>query len=116
VFGIAIALSIARLASFNSAVGQITGPMLVQIETAAAWAANVSESMRHARDTLINARPCGAQAGFGARRGLAAVAFQLPETDAFVRGKIHLVALFDAEGIIKCRLVHLGHRAADRLG
>jgi methyl-accepting chemotaxis protein len=53
VFGIAIALCIARLATFNGAVGRITGPMLVQIETTESWAANVSESMRHARNTLI---------------------------------------------------------------
>jgi methyl-accepting chemotaxis protein len=52
-FGIAIALSIARLASFNSAVGQITGPMLAQIETTESLAANISESMRHARNMLI---------------------------------------------------------------
>jgi methyl-accepting chemotaxis protein len=53
VFGIAIVLSIARLASFNRAVGQITGPMLVQIETTDSWASNVSESMRYARNMLI---------------------------------------------------------------
>jgi methyl-accepting chemotaxis protein len=53
VFGIAIALSIARLASFNQAVARITGPMLEQIETAGSWALDVSESMRHARNSLI---------------------------------------------------------------
>ena len=53
VFGIAIALSIARLASFNRTVGQITGPMLVEIETTESWAANVSESMRHSRNALL---------------------------------------------------------------
>jgi methyl-accepting chemotaxis protein len=53
VFGIAIVLSIARLASFNRGVGQITGPMLVQIETTDSLAANVSESMRYARNMLI---------------------------------------------------------------
>ena len=53
VFGIAIALSIVRLTSFNSAVARITGPMLVQIETTDSWAANVAESMLHARNMLI---------------------------------------------------------------
>lgn len=53
VFGIAIALCVARLASFNQGVGRITGPMLEQIETAGAWAQDVSESMRHARNMLI---------------------------------------------------------------
>jgi methyl-accepting chemotaxis protein len=52
-FAIAIALSVARLASFNQAVGRITGPVLEQIETAGAWAQDVSESMRCARDMLI---------------------------------------------------------------
>ena len=53
VFGIAIALSIARLASFNEAVSRITGPMLEQIETAGTWTQDVSESMRYARNMLI---------------------------------------------------------------
>jgi methyl-accepting chemotaxis protein len=52
-FGIAVTLSILRLASFNDAVSRITGPMLAQIETTDAWAASVSESMRHARNMLI---------------------------------------------------------------
>jgi methyl-accepting chemotaxis protein len=53
VFGIAIALSVAKLASFNEGIGRITGPMLEQIETAGAWAQDVSEAMRHARNVLI---------------------------------------------------------------
>jgi methyl-accepting chemotaxis protein len=53
VFGIAIALSMARLAAFDTAVGEITGPMLARIETSDAWAASVSEGMRHARNMLI---------------------------------------------------------------
>ncbi len=53
VFGVAVTLSVLRLASFNDAVSRITGPMLTQIETTDAWAASVSESMRHARNMLI---------------------------------------------------------------
>jgi methyl-accepting chemotaxis protein len=53
VFGVAIALCVARLASFNQGVSRITGPMLEQIETASAWAQDVSESMRYARNMLI---------------------------------------------------------------
>jgi methyl-accepting chemotaxis protein len=53
VFGLAVTLSVLRLASFNDAVSRITGPMLKQIETTDAWAASVSESMRHARNMLI---------------------------------------------------------------
>ncbi|MGC1521332.1 MAG: MCP four helix bundle domain-containing protein, partial [Steroidobacteraceae bacterium] len=53
VFGAAITLSIGRLASFNSAVSDITHTQLAKLETADAWAANLSESMRHTRNTLI---------------------------------------------------------------
>jgi methyl-accepting chemotaxis protein len=53
VFGVAVTLSIVRLATFNDAVREITGPMLAQIETVDAWSASVSESMRHARNMLI---------------------------------------------------------------
>jgi methyl-accepting chemotaxis protein len=53
VFGIAVTLSINHLATFDDTVGRITGPMLAQIETADAWSASVSESMRHARNMLI---------------------------------------------------------------
>ena len=57
VFGIAIVLSLARLASFDEAVGRITGPMLVQIDPTGAWAASVAEAMRHARNMLIMDEP-----------------------------------------------------------
>jgi methyl-accepting chemotaxis protein len=53
VFGIAVTLSIARFASFNQAVNDITGRTLSSIETADDWAANISESMRHARNMLL---------------------------------------------------------------
>ena len=53
VFGAAITLSIGRLAAFNGAVSDITHNQLAKLETADAWAANLSESMRHTRNTLI---------------------------------------------------------------
>ncbi|HTV95029.1 MAG TPA: methyl-accepting chemotaxis protein [Steroidobacteraceae bacterium] len=53
VFGIAVTLSIVRLGAFDAAVTEITGPMLEDIEITDAWAASVSESMRHARNMLI---------------------------------------------------------------
>jgi hypothetical protein len=53
VFGAAITLSIGRLASFNVAVDDITHNQLAKLETADAWAASLSESMRHTRNTLI---------------------------------------------------------------
>jgi methyl-accepting chemotaxis protein len=53
VFGAAVGLSIFRLAEFSSAMTEITGPLLTKVETTDAWAAAVSESMRHARNMLI---------------------------------------------------------------
>jgi methyl-accepting chemotaxis protein len=53
VFGAAVGLSIGRLASFNTAVNDITHKQLAKLETADAWAASLSESMRHTRNTLI---------------------------------------------------------------
>jgi methyl-accepting chemotaxis protein len=53
VFGAAVTLSLIRLADFKDAMTEITGPLLVKVETADAWASTVSESMRHARNMLI---------------------------------------------------------------
>ena len=54
VFGVAVALSISRLAAFNSALSDITGPEFNQSSRpAGAWMENVSESMRHTRNMLI---------------------------------------------------------------
>jgi methyl-accepting chemotaxis protein len=53
VFGAAVGLSIGRLASFNTAVNDITHNQLAKLETADAWAASLSESMRHTRNMLI---------------------------------------------------------------
>jgi len=53
VFGIALSMSIVRLAAFNSTVSEITGPRLADVEITDAWTASVSESMRHARNMLI---------------------------------------------------------------
>src|SRR5229473_2781164 len=50
VFAAAVGLSIGRLATFNTAVSEITGPEFTNVETADAWVASLSESMRH---TLI---------------------------------------------------------------
>jgi methyl-accepting chemotaxis protein len=53
VFAAAVGLSIARLAIFNTAVSEITGPEFTKVETADAWVASLSESMRHTRNMLI---------------------------------------------------------------
>jgi methyl-accepting chemotaxis protein len=53
VFGAAVALSIGRLAAFNTSVNEITGPDLAKVELADAWLDGLSESMRHTRNMLI---------------------------------------------------------------
>ena len=53
VFAVAVGLSMTRLAGFNSAVSEITGPEFMKVEIADAWAASLSESMRHTRNMLI---------------------------------------------------------------
>ena len=53
VFGIAIGLSLHRLASFDTAVTEITGPQYQIVEAATDWSADLSESMRHTRNMLI---------------------------------------------------------------
>ena len=53
VFGVAVALSIARLAAFNTTVSEITGPDIQKVEIATDWLDAISESMRHTRNMLI---------------------------------------------------------------
>jgi methyl-accepting chemotaxis protein len=53
IFGIAIGLSLHRLAIFSTAVSEITGPQFNIVEAATDWSADLSESMRHARNMLI---------------------------------------------------------------
>ncbi|MEA3151140.1 MAG: methyl-accepting chemotaxis protein [Gammaproteobacteria bacterium] len=53
VFAAAVALSIGRLAAFNTSVSEITGPDLANVELADAWVNDLSESMRHTRNMLI---------------------------------------------------------------
>jgi methyl-accepting chemotaxis protein len=53
VFGVAVTLSIVRLADFNASVATVTGPELAKLEMIDAWALNISESMRHTRNMLI---------------------------------------------------------------
>ena len=53
VFAAAVGLSIGRLAAFNTAVREITGPELAEVETVNDWAMAISQSMRHTRNMLI---------------------------------------------------------------
>jgi methyl-accepting chemotaxis protein len=53
VFTIAVSHSIGRLAMFNTAVREITGPQLTRVETADSWGDNTSEAIRRTHDMLI---------------------------------------------------------------
>src|SRR5882672_7869299 len=53
VFGVAVSLSIGRLAVFNSSISDITTRQLDKVLTAQSWQDAISESMRHARNLLI---------------------------------------------------------------
>src|SRR5258707_13137936 len=53
VFGAAVALSIGRLAAFNTSVTEITGPDFAKLELAGGCMNAISESMRHKRKLLI---------------------------------------------------------------
>jgi methyl-accepting chemotaxis protein len=53
VFGVAVVLSIGRLAAFNASVSDITGNQLNKVELSHGWQDALSESMRHTRNMLI---------------------------------------------------------------
>ena len=53
IFGVAVGLSLHRLATFNTAVSEITGPQYQIVDAATDWSADLSESMRHTRNMLI---------------------------------------------------------------
>jgi methyl-accepting chemotaxis protein len=53
VFSVAIALSISRLAAFNSSVSDITGRQLDKVLLAESWQDAISEGMRRSRNLLI---------------------------------------------------------------
>jgi methyl-accepting chemotaxis protein len=53
VFGGAVALSVARLASFNTGMELLTGPQLAKIENVDRWSISLLQSMRHTRNVLL---------------------------------------------------------------
>jgi methyl-accepting chemotaxis protein len=53
VFGVAVSLSIGRLAAFNSSINDITTRQLDKVLLAQSWQDAISESMRHTRNLLI---------------------------------------------------------------
>ena len=70
VFGAGLALSIARLSAFNTAVGEITGPEIMKVEAADQWAITVSESMQHMCNVLLLDDKAQVQAEIDAARAL----------------------------------------------
>ncbi len=53
VLGAAVVLSISRLAAFDAAVNQITGPGLAQLEITNAWSVRLLQTAQHTRNMLI---------------------------------------------------------------
>jgi methyl-accepting chemotaxis protein len=53
VFGVAVGVGIARLAAFNTAVSEITGPEFTKVTTVDAWLVAIAETNRHTRNMLI---------------------------------------------------------------
>jgi methyl-accepting chemotaxis protein len=53
VFGVAVGMGIARLAAFNTAVSEITGPEFTKVTTVDAWLVAIAETNRHTRNMLI---------------------------------------------------------------
>src|ERR1700688_1305504 len=53
VLGAAVVLSISRLAAFDAAVNQITGPGLAKLEITNAWSVRLLQTTQHTRNMLI---------------------------------------------------------------
>jgi methyl-accepting chemotaxis protein len=53
VFGGAVALSIGRLASFNTGMELVAGPQLQKVENVDGWSISLLQSMRHTRNVLL---------------------------------------------------------------
>jgi methyl-accepting chemotaxis protein len=100
VFAVAVGLSITRLASFNTAVSEITGPAFMKVEIADAWTASLSESMRHTRNMLIMDDKAQIQEEIDKVRALAEkrkeYADTLTETIQSAEGKALLQVALDA--------------------
>jgi methyl-accepting chemotaxis protein len=105
VFGAAVGLSIGRLASFNVAVNDITHNQLAKLETADAWAASLSESMRHTRNMLIMDDKAQIQGEIAKVRALSEKRDQLAQKMAGLvesaEGKAALQVALDASSTLK---------------
>ncbi len=104
-FGAAVALSIGRLAAFNTSVTEITGPDLTKVELADAWMENLSESMRHTRNMLIMDDKAQVQGEIGKVRALAEkrekIADEMTASVRSAEGKPLLQAALEARDTLK---------------
>jgi PAS domain S-box-containing protein len=104
VFGAAVALSIGRLAAFNTTVSEITGPDMEKAEIVTDWLADISESMRHTRNMLIMDDKEAIQGEIGKVRALsekrAKYAEQMTALVASPTGKAMLKEVLDARNAL----------------
>jgi methyl-accepting chemotaxis protein len=105
VFGVAVAISISRLAAFNAAISDITTLQFKKVETSNAWAASLSESMRHTRNMLIMDDKAQIQGEITKVQALTEKRKELADTmTAIVQsaaGKVMLQAALDAGNTLK---------------
>jgi methyl-accepting chemotaxis protein len=105
VFGVAVAISISRLAAFNAAISDITTLQFKKVETSNAWAASLSESMRHTRNMLIMDDKAQIQGEITKVQALTEKRKELADTmTAIVQsaaGKVMLQAALDAGNALK---------------
>ncbi len=105
VFGAAVAISIFRLAAFNAAITDITTLQFKKVETSNAWAASLSESMRHTRNMLIMDDKAQIQGEITKVQALAEKRKELADTMAAIvqsaAGKVMLQAALDASTALK---------------
>jgi methyl-accepting chemotaxis protein len=105
VFGVAVAVSIFRLATFNAAIADITTLQFKKVETSDAWAASLSESMRHTRNMLIMDDKAQIQGEIAKVQALAEKRKELADTMTIVvqsaAGKAMLQAALDASNALK---------------
>jgi len=105
VFGAAVALSIGRLAAFNTSVTEITGPDFAKVELAGGWMDAISESMRHTRNMLIMDDKAQIQGEIAKVRDLsekrAKYAEEMTAAVKSAEGKALLQAALDARDTLK---------------
>jgi methyl-accepting chemotaxis protein len=104
VFGVAVALSMGRLAAFNATMISITGPDTTKVELTTAWQDAISESMRHTRNMLILDDKAQIQDEMDKTRALsekeATYAQELTALVASAEGKALLKTTLDARALL----------------